>query len=95
MLCKRIVSIPRRLQGTFWLLPSSGRTQLVLFEIGQAATRRHIVYTCGSKGAISAHGDILYIINLSDEIQRPISLPAIIMEDNNPTVQLSSALSIS
>ena len=37
--------------------------------------------------------DILYIINLSDEIQRPISLPAIIMEDNNPTVQLSGSLS--
>ena len=37
--------------------------------------------------------DILYLINLSDEIQRPISLPAVVMEDNNPTVQLSSSLS--
>ena len=37
--------------------------------------------------------DILFIINLSDEIQRPISLPAVVMEYNNPTVQLSSSLS--
>ena len=37
--------------------------------------------------------DILFLINLSDEIQRPIALPAVILEDNNPTVQLSSSLS--
>ena len=37
--------------------------------------------------------DILFLINLSDEIQRPISLPAIVLEDNNPTVQLSESLS--
>ena len=37
--------------------------------------------------------DILFLINLSDEIQRPIALPAVILGDNNPTVQLSSSLS--
>ena len=37
--------------------------------------------------------DIHFLINLSDEIHRPISLPAIVLENNNPTVQLSESLS--
>ena len=37
--------------------------------------------------------DIIYLINLSDEIGRSIDLPAIIFEDNNPTVQVTSSLS--
>ena len=37
--------------------------------------------------------DLIFIINLCDEIQRPIQLPAIIFEDNNPTVQVSSSMS--
>ena len=37
--------------------------------------------------------DLIYLINLSDEIGRSIDLPAIIFEDNNPTVQVTSSLS--
>lgn len=37
--------------------------------------------------------DLLYIINLCDEIQREVELPAIVFEDNSPTVQLSDGLS--
>ena len=37
--------------------------------------------------------DLIFIINLCDEIKRPIDLPAVIFEDNNPTVQVSSSIS--
>ena len=37
--------------------------------------------------------DLIYLINLSDEIGRSIDLPAVIFEDNNPTVQLAGSLS--
>ena len=37
--------------------------------------------------------DLIYIINLCDEIGRAIDLPVVIFEDNNPTVQLSGSLS--
>ena len=37
--------------------------------------------------------DLIYIINLCDEIQREVELPAIVFEDNSPTVQLSDGLS--
>ena len=37
--------------------------------------------------------DLIYIINLCDEIKRPIELPAVVFEDNNPTVQVSSSIS--
>ena len=37
--------------------------------------------------------DLIFLINLCDEIGRSIELPAIIFEDNNPAVQLSGSLS--
>ena len=37
--------------------------------------------------------DLIYLVNLSDEIGKSVALPAVIFEDNNPTVQLSSSLS--
>ena len=37
--------------------------------------------------------DLIFIINLCDEIHRPIELPAVIFEDNNPAVQLSNSFS--
>ena len=37
--------------------------------------------------------DLIFIINLCDEIKRPIQLPAVIFEDNNPAVQVSSSMS--
>ena len=37
--------------------------------------------------------DLIFLINLCDEIGRAIELPAIIFEDNNPAVQLSCSLS--
>ena len=37
--------------------------------------------------------DLIYIINLCDEIGRDIELPVVIFEDNNPTAQLSGSLS--
>ena len=37
--------------------------------------------------------DLIYVINLCDEIKRPIELPAVVFEDNNPTVQVSSSIS--
>ena len=61
------------------------------------STKQQLVATSSTHAEVKAlyqlSVDILYLINLSDEIQRPISLPAVVMEDNNPTVQLSSSLS--
>ena len=37
--------------------------------------------------------DLIYIINLCDELEREIELPAIIFEDNAPTIQLTDGLS--
>jgi hypothetical protein len=37
--------------------------------------------------------DIIYLINLCEEIHRPIKLPAIVMEDNQPVIDLSAELS--
>ena len=37
--------------------------------------------------------DLIFLIDLSDEIGRSIDLPAVIFEDNNPTVQVTSSLS--
>ena len=37
--------------------------------------------------------DLIYIINLCDELERDIELPAIVFEDNAPTIQLTDGLS--
>jgi hypothetical protein len=37
--------------------------------------------------------EIIYIITLCEELGRPISLPAIVMEDNQPVIDLSKDLS--
>ena len=37
--------------------------------------------------------DLIFIINLCDEIERSINLPVVIFDDNNPNVQLSGSLS--
>ena len=37
--------------------------------------------------------DIIYVINLCDELHRPVTLPAIIMEDNQPVIDLTADLS--
>ena len=61
------------------------------------STKQQLVATSSTHAEVKAlyqlTVDILFLINLSDEIQRPIALPAVILEDNNPTVQLSSSLS--
>ena len=61
------------------------------------SSKQQLVATSSTHAEVKAlyqlTADILFLINLSDEIQRPIDLPAIIMEDNNPAVQLSSSLS--
>jgi hypothetical protein len=36
--------------------------------------------------------EIIYVVTLCDELQRPISLPAIVMEDNQPVIDLSNDL---
>ena len=55
------------------------------------STKQQLVATSSTHAEVKAlyqlSVDILYLI------QRPISLPAVVMEDNNPTVQLSSSLS--
>ena len=37
--------------------------------------------------------DLIYVINLCDELERDIELPAIVFEDNAPTIQLTDGLS--
>lgn len=37
--------------------------------------------------------ELLYIINLCDELKRPIDLPAVVFEDNAPAIQLAGDLS--
>ena len=57
------------------------------------STKQQLVATSSTHAEVKAlyqlSVDILYLINLIEENQRPISLPAVVMEDNNPTVQLS------
>jgi hypothetical protein len=36
--------------------------------------------------------DIIFVVNLCDELQRHINLPAIVLEDNQPAIDLSSSL---
>ena len=36
--------------------------------------------------------EIIYVVNLCDELGRPVSLPAIVMEDNQPVIDLSKDL---
>jgi hypothetical protein len=37
--------------------------------------------------------DIVFVVNLCDELQRSISLPAVVLEDNQPAIDLSQSLS--
>ena len=37
--------------------------------------------------------DLIYVITLCDELERDIELPAIVFEDNAPTIQLTDGLS--
>jgi histone deacetylase 1/2 len=37
--------------------------------------------------------DVIFVINLCDELGRPVELPAVIMEDNQPAIDLSESLS--
>ena len=79
---------------------SRGHTGLAIGDVGSfysKSTKQQLVATSSTHAEVKAlyplSVDILYLINLSDEIQRSISLPAVVVEDNNPTVQLSSSLS--
>jgi hypothetical protein len=36
--------------------------------------------------------DLIFVVNLCDELNRPVELPAIILEDNQPAIDLSLAL---
>jgi hypothetical protein len=38
--------------------------------------------------------DIIYVVQICEELHRPISLPAIVMEDSQPTIDLVTDLSI-
>jgi hypothetical protein len=37
--------------------------------------------------------DIIYVVNICEELGRPVSLPAIVMEDNQPVIDLTQDLS--
>jgi hypothetical protein len=37
--------------------------------------------------------DIVFVVNLCDELQRSIELPAVVLEDNQPAIDLSQSLS--
>jgi hypothetical protein len=37
--------------------------------------------------------DVVFVVHLCDELQRSIDLPAIVMEDNQPAIDLSQSLS--
>jgi uncharacterized protein VirK/YbjX len=37
--------------------------------------------------------DIIYIVHLCEELERPIDLPAIVFEDNQPVIDLTKTLS--
>jgi hypothetical protein len=36
--------------------------------------------------------DVIFVVNLCDELRRPVQLPAIIFEDNKPAIDVSSSL---
>ena len=61
------------------------------------STKQQLVATSSTHAEVKALYqlivDLIFIINICDEIQRSIDLPVIIFEDNNPTVQLSGSLS--
>ena len=61
------------------------------------STKQQLVATSSTHAEVKALYqlvvDLIFIINLCDEIQRDIDLPVVIFEDNNPTVQLSGSLS--
>ena len=61
------------------------------------STKQQLVATSSTHAEVKALYqlvvDLIFIVNLCDEIHRPIELPALIFEDNNPTVQLSISFS--
>jgi hypothetical protein len=37
--------------------------------------------------------DVVFVVNLCDELQRSVNLPAVVLEDNQPAIDLSQSLS--
>jgi hypothetical protein len=66
--------------GTFYV--KSAKQQLIATSSTHAEVRAlyHLVL------------DIVYIVNLCDELRRPIQLPAVVFEDNQPAIDLSASL---
>jgi KUP system potassium uptake protein len=67
--------------GTFYA--KSGKQQLVATSSTHAEMRA--LYTCVI--------DIIFVLHLCDELHRPVSKPAIIMEDNQPVIDLTEDFS--
>ena len=69
-----------------------------LSQFYSKSTKQQLMATSWTHAEVKAiyelTADILLLINLSDEIQRPIASPEEILEDNNPTVRLSSSISL-
>jgi hypothetical protein len=60
------------------------------------SSKQHLVATSSTHAEVRALYtlvlDVIFVINLCDEIRRPIELPAIIFEDNQPAIDLSESL---
>jgi histone deacetylase 1/2 len=68
--------------GTFY--SKSGKQTLVATSSTHAEMRA--LYTCVI--------DIIFVLHLCDELQRPVHKPAIIMEDNQPVIDLTEEFSV-
>ena len=63
-----------------------------------SSSKKHTLVTTSSTHAemralYQAVLDIIYVVNLCEEIGRPITLPAIVLEDNQPVIDLTKDLS--
>ena len=83
-------------------MPRSSRTTGYCIGIGDLgafyskSTKQQLVATSTHaevKALYQFAVDLIFIINLCDEIERSINLPVVIFDDNNPNVQLSGSLS--
>jgi histone deacetylase 1/2 len=60
------------------------------------STKQQLVATSSTHAEVRALYqliiDIIYVINLCDELHRPIQLPAVVLEDNQPAIDLTTSL---
>ena len=93
MSCRCFLSSTRRCQKPYRILFIIWQIWIILFQIIKAEVGSNLITHAEIRALYTLTLDIIYIVHLCEEVGHPINLPAIVLEDNQPVIDLTKTLS--